>query len=345
MEQTSKRIEWSVSDGFARWISQSGGSVAVSTYQAGKIVLIGWDGQQVSVLLRDFNKPMGLAVNGCQMAVACRNEIVLLSNAELIAPHYPEQNSGRYDALFLPRAVYYTGDLSIHDIAFGGDGLWMINTRFSCLSVLTEQFSFSPRWRPPFITHLTPEDRCHLNGLAMCGGKPRFVTAHGETNVGGAWRSDRVKGGALIDVETGESVIREFCMPHSPRQHNDRWWILNSGQGELCVFDPEHGACDVVCSLPGYVRGLSFVDDYAIIGLSKIRSSHLFDGLPIQDRFKPLICAVAVVDLKTGTNLGMFQFTEGCEELYDVQFIPGISKPSILNQRHDAIRWTAACPS
>ena len=36
---------------------------------------------------------------------------------------------------------------------------------------------FSPRWRPPFVSALAPEDRCHLNGLAMVDGVLLLVDA------------------------------------------------------------------------------------------------------------------------------------------------------------------------
>lgn len=331
MSQASRHIACHASDGFNQWMAGAGGTLAVSTYQAGKLVLIGWNGRQVTVLPRDFQKPLGLAVDGDRLALACRNEVIIFANADILGPHHPELHAGQYDTLFLPHIIYHTGDMNIHDIAFSGHDIWMVNTRFSCLSKLTDQCNFQPQWHPPFVTKLVPEDRCHLNGLAMLDGKPKYVTAHGDTNVGGAWKPGRANGGVLLDVETGQTVMRNFCMPHSPRYHEGRWWALNSGRGELCVIDPDRGSLDVVCALPGYVRGLCFASDVAIVGLSKIRTSHLFDGLPLQQRFDQLSCAVVVIALDSGREVGRFEFTDGCEELYDVQFISGSQRTSIAN--------------
>ncbi len=344
MAEDARLITCDASEGFSQWMAQAGGTLAVSTYQAGKLVLIGWNGQQVSVLPRDFPKPMGLAVDGDRLALACQHEVIIFGNAGPLAPHYPEPHAERYDALYLPRVVYHTGDLNIHDIAFSDGELWMVNTRFSCLSKLTDRFSFQPEWQPRFVSKLAPEDRCHLNGLAMLDGKPRYVTAHGDTDEGGAWKPGRASGGVLLDVETGDTVMRDFCMPHSPRHHDGRWWTLNSGRGELCTIDPAAGTLEVVCALPGYVRGLCFMGQHAVVGLSKIRASHLFDGLPLQERFQELFCAVCVVDLRTGKEVGRFQFTGGCEELYDVQFIPGHHRASIVNPSQPATRDAVTAP-
>ncbi len=344
MSEQAKTIKCSVSEGFAEWISRSDGSLAISTYQAGRIVLAGWNGKEVTVLPREFSKPMGMATDGAAMAVACRREIVFLANAPLLAPHYPQENSGRYDGLYLPRAVYFTGDLGVHDIAFGTEGLWVVNTRFSCLSVLSRNYSLDPRWHPPFVSKLVPEDRCHLNGMALDDGRPKFVTAHGTTDEPGAWRASKADGGVLIDVDTSETVLAKLCMPHSPRRYDGKWWMLNSGKGELCVVDPDKGSYEVVCVLPGYARGLSFTGSHAIVGLSKIRPSHVFDGLPVQQAFEKLLCGAAVVDLKAGKHLGTFEFTDGCDELYDVAFLPGLRRPSILNPSHPATYRAVTAP-
>jgi len=332
--RTDKVIEVSASQDFAAWLIQAHGSMAITTYQAGKVVLVGWNGRQVSVLPRHFVKPMGLTVSGSRMALACREEIWILANAPFLAPHYPEVDANRYDALYLPRAVYTTGELNVHDLAWGTEGLWFINTRYCCLSLLSDEFSFVPKWKPPFITQLAPEDRCHLNGVAMKDGKPKYVTMLGDTDTAGGWRLNKATGGMLMELDSSEVVMRGLCMPHSPRYHDGKWWLLNSGAGELWQIDPERGDHTVVCALPGYLRGLCFVGStYALVGISLIREKHLWAGLPVQKRFEHrLLCGVAVVDLRDGRHVATLQFTAGAEELYDVQFLPGMLRPSILNQ-------------
>ena len=344
MGAETKVIRCDLDEGFARWMAGAAGSVAISTYQAGRVVLVGWNGKEVTVLPREMPKPMGMVADGGTIAIACRREVVFFANAAPLAPHYPEENCGRYDALYLPRTTYVTGELNVHDVAVGTDGLWIVNTLFSCLCLLSRNFSFEPRWRPPFVSKLAPEDRCHLNGVAMLDGAPKFVTAHSTTDEAGTWRASKTDGGVLIDVESSESVLTGLCMPHSPRRYDGKWWMLNSGRGELCSIDPDKGDCDVVCALPGYARGLCFTGQYALVGLSKIRSSHVFEGLPVQDRCDRLYCGVAVVDLQTGRNCGLFEFTDGCDELYDVEFLPGAARPSILNASNQAVYNAVTAP-
>ena len=338
------RIECATSAEFPRWMSQAGGALALSTYQAGKVAMIGWDGRQITLLMRHFDKPLGLATAGQRIALASRYDVWFFSNSPLLAHDYLEDQPGRYDALYLPRATFHTGDLHIHDVAFEGDDLLLVNTRFSCLARLSRDFSFTAVWRPKFVSDLVPEDRCHLNGVAMRDGRAKYVTALGTTDSAGGWRENKADGGVLIDVDTDEIVADGMSMPHSPRWYDDRLWVLNSGTGELLTVDPSGGQSTVVCGLPGYLRGLCFAGPYALVGLSKIREKHIFGGLPIQQGERKLLCGVAVVDLRSGTMVGMFEFTAGCEELYDVQFLPGVRRPTILNLEKAAVRQAITNP-
>lgn len=338
------RIDCAVSSGFEAWIAQCGGSLAVSTYQAGKVAMVGWDGRQVTLLMRQFDKPLGLAVQGARLALATRYDVTLFANAPLLAPEYLEDQPGRYDALFLPRVTYHTGDLHTHDVVFEGEELLVVNTRFSCLARLDPRYNFVPVWKPAFVTDVVPEDRCHLNGVAIRDGKAAYVTALGMTDAPGGWRPHKATGGVVLDIATGEVVLGGLAMPHSPRWYAGRLWVLNSGTGELVVVDVRTGQAETVCGLPGYLRGLAFVGPLALVGLCKIREKHIFGGLPIQSRYERLRCGVALVDLRTGTEVGMFEFTAGCEELYDVQFLPGTRRPMILNLEKEAARQAMMHP-
>ncbi len=314
--------------GFAKWVAESGGSLAISTYQAGFLFLVGWNGAQVSFLQRRFKRPMGLDVERGRMVLAAQDGIWLFGNAEPLATHYREP--GRYDALYLPRATYYMPELQLHDVAFAGDEIWFVNTRMSCLGTLSAYYTFEPRWRPRFVSELVPEDRCHLNGLAMRDGKPAFVTALACTDAAGAWREHRSNGGVVIDIDSHEVVLAGLAMPHSPRWYRDRLWLLNAGAGELLRVDTE-GRAEVICSLPGYLRGLCFVGDYALVAMSKIRETNIFGGMPVQSRYPELLCGVAIVDLRSGRQCGLLKFTAGCTELYDLRFLSGIRRPNVLN--------------
>lgn len=340
-------IDCAVSDSFAEWMRTAGGSLAVSTYQAGKVALIGWDARrgQVTVLPRQFDKPLGLAARGGRLAIATRNEVTVFADARLLAPNYPEEQSGRYDALYLPRTTFHTGDINAHDLEFDAAGeLYVVNSRFCCLATLSTEYSFVPRWTPPFVSEVVPEDRCHLNGLAVVDGVPKFVTCLGETNAAGAWRAGKATGGIIVDVASGAVVTRGLSMPHSPRWHAGKLYVLNSGAGELREVNPASGAHAVVCALPGYLRGLCFVGDVALVGLCQIRERHLFGGLPVQQRYERLLCGVAAVDLSSGREIGMLEFTTGVQELYDVRFLPGVRRPSILNTSNPAGREAFTAP-
>ena len=324
--------------GFAEWLQESGGSLAVSTYQAGKLLMIGSDQGQLRLLPRHFDKPMGLAVKAETLALATKTEVILFANAPTLAATYLPDKPGYYDALYLPRVSYHTNELNLHDLAFVADDLWAVNTRFNCLAKLNANYNFEPAWAPSFISALVPEDRCHLNGLAVSATGPAYVTCLGMVDIAGGWRQNKSAGGVLIDVQSGEVVLGDLAMPHSPRLHQGDLYVLNSGAGELLKIDAATGQKEIVCVLPGYARGLDFMNGFALVGLSMARESDIFGGLLIQKKFTQLHCGVAVVDLQTGELRGLFEFTAGCEEVYDLRFLVGACRPSILNLNKPASR-------
>ncbi|WP_414568799.1 TIGR03032 family protein [Nostoc sp. CCY 9925] len=342
--QSGQAIACSISDSFVSWMSQAKGAIALTTYQANKVALIAWNGQQVTLLMRQFPKPMGLAVGEQCLALATKEEVYIFANAPQLANSYLEGQPGCYDTLYLPRVVYFTGDLNTHDLLFGQDTLWLVNTRFSCLATLSNQFNFIPHWQPKFISQLVREDRCHLNGLALVNGQPKYVTALGETDVVGGWRANKATGGILIDVENNETLLRGLSMPHSSYWHQGYLWLLNSGRGELWRVNPQTLEHDVVCVLPGFLRGLTCVGTYALVGLCQIRERHIFGNLPVQERFGQLLCGVAIIDLQNGQTVGMLEFLAGCQELYAVQFLPGVFRPNILNAERAEIRQAFTAP-
>ena len=330
--------------GFSQWLTQAAGSLVVTTYQAGKLLLLSSDGTQVHLLMRAFDKPMGLAVRGRSLALTTRHAVTFFNDAPLLAPDFFPDRRTAYDALFLPRATYHTGDLNTHDIAFGEDGLWLVASRFCCLASLSKEVSFVPRWRPSFVTETVPEDRCHLNGLAIVNGKPTYVTALGETDSPGGWRANKASGGLIMDVASNQIVVRGLSMPHSPRWHNNRLFFLNSGTGELCLADLSAGRHQVVAALPGYLRGLALVGPYAVVGLCQIRERHIFGGLPVQQKHARLLCGLAVIDLRTGGTVGFFEFTAGCQEIYEIAFLPGVRRGMLLSGQQDASTQAFTAP-
>ena len=343
---TESSFQCKVDQGFVDWLSKSSGSIIVSTYQAGKLLLIGWNGQQITFLPRQFDKPMGLAITDDhqQIALALRKEVLIVQNSKELAYDYLPEQQGKYDALFLPRMTFHTGELNIHDMQFGQDKLWAVNTRFSCIGFLSSKYTFEPTWKPPFISQIIPEDRCHLNGMTLQNGNPRFVTVLGQSNAPGGWRQNKENGGVIIDVQNDEIIADGLSMPHSPRWYNNKLWFLNSGKGQLCVFNLISNEYEEVCRLSGYLRGLKIIGHFALVCLSKVREKHIFGGLPIQKNNQELKCGVAIIDLHAGEQIGMLEFIGGATELYDVDFLKGMHRPNVLNLEKQESEYAYSSP-
>jgi uncharacterized protein (TIGR03032 family) len=324
-------------------LAQLGCSLAISTYQAGKVILLSApSGERLIQLPRTFRKPMGMAVSEQRMAVATLEEVVVLANSPYLAPSYPRKPN-TYDALYAPRAVYYTGVLDLHDMQWGAEGLWAVNTRFSCLSLIDDVFSFTPRWQPPFITELMPDDYCHLNGLAMVDGRPRYVTALGTTTTEKAWRHNKLEGGVLMEVPSGEILLAGLPMPHSPRLYDGKLYLLLSATGELVCADLERGSYETVVKLPGFARGMSRYGDYLFIGISRMREQKVFADLPV-GHLKPF-AGVVVVHLPSGQIVGNIEYLTSCQEIYDVQVLEGTRRPGILGFDNNQYRLALSLPT
>ncbi len=318
-------VDYEHSGNLAQVLEQLRLSVLLSTYQAGKLVVIGSSGGQTTFGFHSFDQVMGLAVGRGQIAVGARRQIHFLKAAHDVASGLPSPKS--HDGCFVARSSIVTGSIHGHDLAFGNEGLWVVNTLFSCLCTLEEGFNFYPRWRPPFVSQLIDQDRCHLNGLALDQGQPRYVTVLGITDEPAGWRSNKKSGGAILDFPSGEVVSHGLCMPHSPRVHQGKLWVLNSGCGELAIVDPGTGKLETVAVLPGYTRGLSFCGNYAFIGLSRIRETNVFGGLPIGEHPERLHCGLGIVELTSGRTIATLRFKSGVEELFAVETLPGLLNP------------------
>jgi len=323
-------------------LSELGCSLAISTYQAGKVIIISSDGERIVQLPRTFDTPMGLALSGSRLAVAAKDEIVLLADEPRLAASYPKQ-PGKYDALFIPRSVHFCGQLMVHDMVWTKQGLLGVNTLFSCLFRLDPGFSFAPLWKPPFISLLAPEDRCHLNGLAVVGGKPRYATALGSSDTAGGWREGKERGGVLLDIESGETILGELPMPHSPRVYGGNLYVLLSATGEIAIVDTERGQLEVIQRVDGFVRGMARIGDYLFVTSSRMRKTHTFGDLPIA-REGRAFCGITVLHMPTGARVGELRYLRSCEEIYDVQVISGRKRPGILGQADPIHRRALSLP-
>jgi len=340
-------LKISVSYSFQEWLSAIGGTVAV-TNMGGGLIMVSCPQGKVRLKWNAFIRATGLAIEGGNLILGTEHSIHYFMNFPKLAPTYPNAEPGTYDGLYLPRRTYYTGRINTHDIAVGAEGaLWIANTSYSCICGLSDQASFDPRWKPPFVSLLTPEDRCHLNGLTIKDGYPKYVTCLGATDVMRGWKPLINTGGLLMDTDSNEFVLKDLAMPHSPRWYNGKLYFLNSAAGEFCVVDIARGKYDVICALPGMVRGLSFVGDTAIIGLSLLRAKNYSEmpRRPVEDRFDKLICGVALVNLKSGAPFGLLQFTSVIGELYETGFIPGLRNPLLISpENKDEVKRAVHLP-
>ena len=327
---------------FASLLQQAKGTLLVTTYQAGKLAVLRAHDGRLRTLFRSFEQPMGLAVDAARLAIGTRNQVWLFRNAPDIAAQI--EPIGAHDACFLPRSSHVTGDIRGHELGWQGDELWVVNTRFSCLCTISSDYSFVPRWRPPFVSALAAEDRCHLNGLAMDDQGPKYVTALGESDAADGWRERKADGGCVIDVPSGALVCRGLSMPHSPRLHGGHLWVLESGRGRLLRVDQKDGQLTEVATFPGYARGLAFAGRFAFIGLSKIRETSTFGGLPISEQRKELKCGVWVVDLKSGACCAFVEFTSSVEEIFDVQLLFGFRFPAVIGFQKPTINGAFIVP-
>jgi len=317
-------------EGLTSIFSELGISLAITTYQAGKVILVRKDGDQLNTHFRSFGKPMGLAVQNNRLSIGGVNAVWDYRNMPAVAPKL--EPPGKHDACFMPRGIHVTGDIDIHEMAFDQHGeLWLVNTRFGCLCTLDADHSFHPRWRPPFVSAYAAEDRCHLNGLAMRDGVPRYVTALGETDHAGGWRAHKKAGGLLMDVTTNKTLLHGLSMPHSPRWYQDKLWVLESGRGTLAVCDPRQGTWQTVAELPGFTRGLSFLGPLAFIGLSQVRESAIFSGIPLVDRVEQRQCGVWVVHIQSGQTLGFIRFESGVQEIFAVEVLRNTRYPELMD--------------
>lgn len=330
---------------FPGLLRQLDASLLVTTYQAGKLVMVRDEGDHLNAHFRSFQAPMGMALLGDRLAVGTQMQVWEFVDVPAVAAKL--EPPGRHDSCFLPRSCHVTGNIQIHEMGWGlGDELWAVNTRFSCLCTLDASASFTPRWRPPFVSQLEPTDRCHLNGLAMVDGRPRYVTALGETDTVAGWRANKARGGILMDVASGEVIARGLSMPHSPRWYGGRLWVCESGTGTFGFVDLESGRYEPVAVTPGFTRGVDFLGHIAFVGLSQVRESAVFSGIPITERLLPdeRTCGVCAIDLRTGRVLALLRFETSVQEVFAVTVLPGRRYPDLVNDDESLLQNSFTIP-
>lgn len=336
---TKLKVEKSCSRGLAGWLAANRLSLAISSYQTGRVYLVGSDQHgRVSFFERIFERAMGIVGNAQRIYLGglyqlWRFENVLRAN---------EVIHGQFDKCYVPRNAQTIGDLDIHELGIRKNGkVVFVNTKYSCLAELSQTHSFKAVWKPPFISKLAPEDRCHLNGLAMVDGEPKYVTAVCRSDSVDGWRDRRRDGGVVIDVTTDEIVCEGLSMPHSPRWANGRLWLLNAGTGQLGWVDFATKKFVPLAFVPGFARGLSIHGNVAAVGLSKPRNQR-FEGLQLDDELRQRDadpwCGVQIVSLANGDVLNWIRFEGDISEIFDISFLPNVRNPMMIGLRTSEIR-------
>jgi uncharacterized protein (TIGR03032 family) len=330
-------------DNLPEILRQLGISLFVTNYQGGKVIALRPDRNTVNTHFLDFDKPMGLAVDRNRLFIGTQTGIREFFNVPDVAKRLAPAN--RNDAVYVFRNYYVTGNIDIHEMALGaGNECWFVNTRFSCLCTLDREHSFRPRWRPRFISGFSPEDRCHMNGVAMVDGQPRWLTALGDTDTAEGWRANKKDGGVVLDYESRDVVVRGLAMPHSPRWYRNRLWVLESSRGNLATVDPASGKFEIVARVPGFARGLDFAGPLAFIGLSQLRETNTFTDILVNDDNADHRSGVWVVNIENGETIAILKFGEAVQEIFAVQSVPGFLFPEIIDETNEVSHSTYVLP-
>lgn len=330
-DEAAQKTSLSFSGGLQSFLATQNISIAFTSYQSGNFYLIGGgtDGK-LSLHSSKYPKAMGIVGDGSRIYLATLSQIVRLENTLSDG----QIANGKHDKVYVPRSFQTTGDVDLHEVGICKNGrVVFVNTRYSCLAQFNPKHSFEVLWKPPFISKIVPEDRCHLNGLAMRDGAPKYVTAVCRSDTVDGWRDRRDSGGVIIDIDTNEIMAEGLSMPHSPRWHNGKLWVLNSGSGELGWINPDTKSFEPVAFCPGFVRGLAFHGNYAIMTLSKPRHGR-FEGLTLdktlQDKDADAWCGVQIINLRDGSVAHWVRFDGAIIELFDVCVLNGVKSAMTL---------------
>ena len=334
-EKDSFDFSSTYSDNFPAILRGLNISLAVTSYQSQKLFFIRSSGDAIDVNFKSFIRPMGLAVSERQITLGTFKEILRFKRNDAVIEHFSDAD--KIDACFTPNVSHTTGMINIHDIAYGKEGLWVTNTAFSCLATIEPDYSFVPRWKPPFISELKPEDRCHLNGMAMLNGRPRYVTTFNKSDQPNRWREKR-NDGTLIDVEHNRILLDGLSMPHSPRCYNGFVYFCESGKGLVHRLNPTTGELTQVAKLQGFTRGVDFYGPLMFVGLSKSRKSDVAAPAQINEEFSETYSGIWIINLEDHRVLGYVRFDGDVDQIYDIGVLTSMSYPELIEPDNQNVK-------
>jgi uncharacterized protein (TIGR03032 family) len=345
-DAAASQADISVSRGFSQWLLTHNVSLAFTSYQTGQLFLVGvLANGQVSFNQQNFQRAMGVHYEPDRLYLGSLFQVWRLEN--MLRPG--ELGNKSFDSVLIPRNAQTTGDIDIHEVGIDAAGrVIFVNTKFSCLATVSLTHSFKPLWKPPFISKLVAEDRCHLNGMAMADGAVKYVTAVSRSDLVNGWRERRHEGGVLIEVETDTIVTDKLSMPHSPRLFEDAVWALDSGRGYIIRIDPKSGEKEDIAFCPGFLRGLSFHNGHAAVTVSLPRNGG-FSGLELDEQLgkrdgEPW-CGVLIVNIRSGSIVEWIRFEGAISELFDVTYMPAVRCPMSIGAHSPEIQSTITIDS
>lgn len=337
-EPALRRLDIAQSRDFAAWLADRRVAVALSTGATGRLVLVGAapDGK-LSVFLRGFDGAFGLHGDGQTLLLATAFQIWRFENTVA-----PGRSALGYDKLFVPRLAHTTGEVNAGDLAIAADGtILFANTLFSCVAAASAEYSFTPVWRPAFITRLLPEDRCHLTGFALEHGLLRYVSMAAASDESGGWTRDVAGGGLVVEAATDATVAEGLALPVAPRLHAGRLWLDEAASGLFGFIHLGSGGFEEVAFCPGWLSGLAFVDGYAVVATSISRNRRGMGGLPLEHNLATYSAkaqtALCVIDLASGEVAHWIRF-DGLPEISDVAVLPETVQPAALGLAGEDIR-------
>lgn len=333
-----RRLEIAQSRGFAAWLAERRLSLALTTGASGRLVLVGPGTEdKLSLFLRGFDGAYGLHGNGHTLLMASAFQIWRFENTVA-----PGRSASGYDKLFVPRLAHTTGEVRAGDVAFAADGtILFANTLFSCVAAASGEFSFAPVWRPPFVTRLVPEDRCHLTGFALEDGLLRFASAAAASDEPQGWERGIAGAGLVMDAASNTVVAEGLALPVAPRLRDGRLWLDEAASGLFGFIHLGSGAFEEVAFCPGWLSGLAFVEGFAVVATSTARDGRGIGGLPLERNLETYRAraqtAVCIVDLARGEVAHWIRF-DGLAEIRDVAVLADTVRPAALGLAGDDIR-------
>ncbi len=350
-------------DNFPKILKALNISLAITSYQSARLILIRSEGESIDTRFKAFSRPMGIYADESRITLGTFNQVVEFKRSDTLLEKIKTgalDNTGNFsrkvlekdkeqmeelrkqreeeindvkqsDSLYLHRAALTTGMINIHDIAWGDEGLWVVNSTFSCLSTLSPDSSFIARWKPKFISELLPEDRCHLNGMAMLNGRPKYVTTFNMEDSRDSWSEGRIDYGTLIDIDTDEILIEGMIMPHSPKVYKGEVYVCESGLGVVWKYSPITKEKTEVVKLQGFTRGLFFYGGVMFVGLSQVRASEIKNPTPLSKEYDETYAGVWMINLEDNTEIGHIKFDGDVDQIYDIAIIPNSTMPELLN--------------